>query len=726
MTRAIPPVTVVREGSAARKALAHLCCHRLAARSGGVVLPATSERLVATIHAALAFLGADHRTIRLDDALDELGDPELASPGLLGRGVAELYAMVQRVNAPADLQAAVENGGGRGLVVAVGRNALDQACMASWLSGKPVLLAAGDPDVVDLFGSTVRPRSYTLATDDGLTVTRLTALLAAKKDADNRAPIGFLYPFDADNRENVVVKNHLYAALPTLAGPDHYFYPLERGRRIDAVPTGVRVIGGHAGEVKRLLTTDAEWTFSTLHSNGADMDIGDVVVCARGDVPGGGLPSAAGPEPVAPVLPGDAGARCLPCFHGEGCSRVKPSRAFIAPSDIRTKILLAYTCWGICLADHPLSVESTLAYQFAASPYVAAFVSTYTLSLLDRDAGPFMTDSYHRGSTIGEAVQAYNERHHERFGDRFDAIVVFGDPDLRGPVTPQPDAAPTPLARRTPPGDDGRARFSGRFDAKYLTHLAYAEYLVDSTAEIGLPGLAAQVEEARAAIRALRLGASIYASRLAQPQFYPTRALEAREASHGDLVAAYQRAMAAFYVRQCQLLGGYVRPQVDKYFDLPPEDPDVAPTACPYCAAPLEFHRKRLHLARIEKYQLECLNCSTIADGCADLAGGELLTPSTWHRSTPIEVAARVRVAERRGVPRRVGVDWVLEPYVKGAGAPVMTGCAEAPGATNDEVTVATGSVVVPEHEVRGMRYLNAIVTIEESLVFLRRTVYVA
>src|SRR5690606_21914277 len=192
-----------------------------------------------------------------------------------------------------------------------------------------------------------------------------------------------------------------------------FSFPLERKNEVFSTEQSTFLIGpgSSLNALGNKQATLHEFFFTTAHSNGVDLGLGSMVLCGRG-----------GHEPQRRFV------ESMPCFSGAQCSRKTPSNTIVGPSDLKTAIAFLYTCWGVLLHGATYHPETSLAHQFALSPHTGCLLTTYTMSLLDRAAGPYLAELYNAGLPLGEAVERLNQRHFLRYQDESDVVILFGDP----------------------------------------------------------------------------------------------------------------------------------------------------------------------------------------------------------------------------------------------------------------------------------------------------------
>jgi hypothetical protein len=473
--------------------------------------------------------------------------------------------------------------------------------------------------------------------------------------------------------------------------------------------------GGDRARALDLLREPSEFFFSTPHSNGVNLSLGPVVLCSREDHDG-----APPPE------------RALPCFYADICNRDGPGRTRLAPSELRTVVAFLNTCWGVLLRGAAYDSEISLGHRLASSPYVAALVTAHTSSLLDRASGPSLAEDYARGIPLGEAVASLNRRHFERYGDEREAMILFGDPEARL-ATAQPlglrqepefEETARAIALNLYPSGGERAPAGAppaAIAAQEFAAIEYTRAVVAGTRPARIGALDEPLDRLAAATDRLWSADALIQSRLTQGPRARIRSGETTR-HRAQAVAAYQSAWIAFFTRLVCTLGGYVRFQVDRYFE-PAATPEPA-GACPYCGSAVAASRQRLAGAHtVSRLRLDCPNCATIFESVGALVGGAITGPEAWRAGSAPRMGLELQTEEgaRGGT---VSAALVLEPFMKPAAAPdaLSTTTGTAPPST-ETWTLELPPVEFSDARTIGSHHLNSVVILDAGVAFLRRAV---
>ena len=130
------------------------------------------------------------------------------------------------------------------------------------------------------------------------------------------------------------------------------------------------------------------------------------------------------------------GANSPSCKTTGFCHRLKMpladaimSEQTISPDILSARVLIMDACYGLLLANSPVSPTYGLSSRFMHSATLGAIITTWELALLDvRKLQPILLD-LGRGLSIGRAVGNFNRSSYARtWAHRF---CILGDPDVR-------------------------------------------------------------------------------------------------------------------------------------------------------------------------------------------------------------------------------------------------------------------------------------------------------
>lgn len=729
-------VVVVRPETPSELVEAFAVAHLERQEHGRCILPVSSRSVGDRLRETAEFLGLSctlvdrvPTTHRNDDrvvralAAAERHDATGARLGALYEALCpERFAHVDGHGGP------LESIAGLPVVLAIGEG-LDAGARFALCTRRTLVHVDTPEDAERAFERLRAARSIYVAPRDDFDVDALRRLLAAKRTSAADVPLGFLYPFGDFEREFFAMKSALFAHGHADRGrPFTFFFSLEPRARSFSVDRA-RFIVGRGGDMERasrLLEEPAEFLFSTPHSNGMDMALGEVVLCSREDRT----------SPEAP-------RRAMPCFFEDSCSRKRPNNRLLGPSRVKSAVAFLYTCWGVLLRNSVYDVEASLGRSFAISPYTGALMTTYAMSFLDRAAGFFVAEAYSRGLPLGEVTHQFNERHFARFDDHAQVAVLFGDPELRaessrpldltGLSKTEPDLARFvesvgvdlyPVTRKVE--DLPRRRsgdIAGLVPESVFAATDFTRCAVHATRDLRMPELQASLGALDEANERLAMFAALFNGRRRQREkiAFPEALMLRR---YDEALSRYRRAWHEMFVAMVSNLGGYVRLQVDPYFIAEGHD-DSGTAPCPYCGASTWTSRmSMIGSRRVERTLLECFNCATLCDGSESEMTGAFVCEERWRIGEPVRVAIDVR-GSSEPAPLDVqpyAATVILEPFMKRAGT-AAHGSAHGTRSSHD-TRIVLDDWRLDDRYRPGSHHLNAIVSLGADLLFLRRTIY--
>jgi hypothetical protein len=670
---------------------------RLPGHPGPPVLPFRHRRTGVALRESAAFLGVVARSVPGAELLRTWRDEPLPVSGTGAAGVA-----------------------GRSVVVALSPDAVTAATRFGSLTGRPVV-TTGPAGLAGTFAELAAARSLVIVPPAGWTSADLAALRDARRAAGCPAPVGFLYPFGAAERELFALKVVLFGRFFTGGGRYRFLYPIEARAASIAVGDADVVVGPgrSAAATDELLRSDGDFLYAAPHSNGVNMGLGSVVLCARRDRPDGAAP-----------------ARSLPCFSGAPCTRQRPANLLLAPSCVRSAVVFLYTCWGALLDDAAYDPATSLAARFAASPYAAALLTTSGLSLLDRAGGPFVADRLRAGVALGAAAVEFNRLHFQRYDDTEDITVLFGDPELTlgaggGPLTGQLVVHPefAAFAEATgfrgypasaPDRDQDRAAAA---DHPAYFALDYARCVVAGSRGLRLAALTAAAD--RLAVRADELWPVMLTADARAAQARMAGAPASLSAGREQRIGRLQEAWLGYFRTMVGTLGGFLRLQTDRYFRPAGGAPRVP---CPYCGGPARAITLRLAGATGgSRLLIECVACATVLDALPPVLAGVLHGPDRAAAGSRLTLRPVIGLAPDAGADGAViAALGILEPFTKGVAEPAESGpLRHRVTGSQAQVELPPMSIPIPRDTVPGVYFVDAIVLVGAAPAVLRRSVVV-
>ncbi|CCI26490.1 hypothetical protein MICAH_40002 [Microcystis aeruginosa PCC 9809] len=610
---------------------------------------------------------------------------------------------------------------GQAVVVAVSEEGLQQALPFALLTGR-TLLYAENLDQLDgaFFKITQQATSFYVALPSDLKVDELEQLFAAKEDSLNPAPLGVFYPFGYIEREFFALKSFLFERYQLTSNlPFNFFYPLETKSQIIEVGQMAFLVGKvrNKADILRRLTSPAEYLFATPHSNGVDMSLGEVVLCARKNYGNNGSLT-----------------KVMPCFRADVCNRKTQTNELLAPSALRSKVVFLYTCWGVLLRKSVYDVETSLAYQLAGSPYTAAILTTYSMSLLDRAAGLLVADLYSKNESLGRAVRDFNSYHFEKYQDTPHVVILFGDPEFRrGASTPfnLHDILTNNNSLSSFLQASGTQLYNSSFSSNlppplpdsFFAQINYTRCVVNGTKLLQLEPFKAPLEELSASSEQLWMSGMLFNSRLQQQNRFRFDSEQMLTLLARNFQQFHQT-WFNLYKSMVNNLGGYVRLQVDRYFTMMPLAEKKA-SQCSYCGTELQqCTQEMVGNQSVRRRLMECLNCATVFDGLEHFQMGRIQCSEFWRLSTP--QLLRVMFVCSNATFGQYFVGALLEPFNKKENVKMPRAFTSGALSKSNGITytVELPEMFVPSYLTPGCYHLNVLVLVDEKVLLLRRFVY--
>jgi hypothetical protein len=715
-TPTLHSIVLVRSSSAKDLAGAYLLA--AGARAAGFsssLFPVSDLRVEECLLDTCSFLDLPARSTDFEHAVEMTGLASPDSPRTSLREVArrsENVAVISvRDEGITSVAAAVK---GRPVLLCASSEHDNWPYAFALLTGRTVV-ESGET-LAETFVAIAEARSVFLAPSPSLDTRALEVLLGVRRRHAPAVPMGFFYPFGSFERELFALKAALVARHGVPAGLRHTFlYPLER-RGVSFTAAEIDFVLGarKPEEVERILRQPAAFFYTTSHSNGVNMSLGSVTLCARED-----RDSATAPTSTPP------------CFHANICARERAGANRLAASRIQSAVAFLYTCWGVLLRDSAYDVGVSLGARVAASPFTAALISTYTTSLLDRAAGLYVARLLGEGRALGHTLLDLNRRHHARYGDNAEVAVLFGDPELTLPISGVGDEG---ALRRDPsfarlasetglcPYGDGAGNQPQKspcaVTAKEFASLEYSRCVAGATRRLARPELVEPTDRLRESIERAWLAGLELNGRIGRQGAAAVPENLGHE--YDRCVRESQQAWIAFYAAMVITLGGYVRLQTDRY----QLDQSTAPSSkpCPYCGGTVHLTRTELPTGRIPVRSVrECVACGTIFDGLHPIRDGTFDGPTEWTSGKPASVSIRAWSVSQHGP---VAAAALLEPFVKPATSPLACASAHWPdGRANRRLSLQLPPLTPPHDLTPGVYHLNGIVMQGAGVALLRRAV---
>ena len=482
---------------------------------------------------------------------------------------------------------------GKPVILSITRHGLEQALKFGMLTGRPVIFVEDYSFDKNIFRLLQAAKSITVCVSDELTVENIEEIFDKKNKVNNSVSIGFLYPYGNINREYVIVKSFVFSKCEMPSDlPFNFFYPLEKANYYIDTGRSRFIIGkGNGSQSAEALCKPAEFLFATPHSNGIDMSLGTGILCSK--------------KGNRRISFRDKKSNAL--FFEDICSRKRSGNELVGVSEIKSIIVFLYTCWGVVLKGGMYDEKISLAYQFAQSPYTSVLITTYSMSLLDRNSGTFIASLYCSGKEIGEAIADFNKLHYRKYKDTVNVIVLFGDPEFKNnnsiPLDLNLVSDRNELLKEffqksginseliSNCEDSVRDLSVIDINEKFFSNMNYINCVINGSKYLKIKRIEDSLKEFSAKYDDLWMFALLYRNRLFQKDEFAFEHCEMNK-RYLYFLREYQEGWFKFYKSMVNSLGGYIRFQVDRYFSLSKEDVFDKKFKCPYCNATVRMEIK--------------------------------------------------------------------------------------------------------------------------------------
>lgn len=696
-------------------------------------LPSASEALTQALSRTLAALGAEHEVVSCDAARALANDglarllAQAAGKASSNDTLADAYHALydgQHLTLESKETASVAYDGEQlSYVLGVGPDGIAEAFKFGLLSGRRVATLRAWSSAASDLAALANASSIYVAPGPGLDADAIRDFHAALAKLGNTAAIGFFYPFGAMESTFFMLKSLIYAvaAIPENL-PFHFLFPLEATEG-HVAGSGSSWSSGRfcsAPQLVERLAQPSEFFAATAHSNGVDMGLGEVVLCARRD--------------DADYC---ASERVMPCFKGGDCSRKTASNALLRPSDIRSIVTMLYTCWGAVLKNHIYDSASSLLFDLVKSPTVCSITTTYSSAFMDTGAGLALAERYARQEKVGSIVRDLNARHFQDFGDSPHTLLLFGDPEFcRATSRSIVDAADmaVPYVRKLlsrislrpvkPASRTQAAKQARNPMPPALAALAHLRAILVGHRVLNIRALNAPGAHASQLLDRLYLAQTRHTLRTQQRSRHGAEQLDTQPAYLAEL-QKFQSALFTLYVSVVCNLGGLLHLQSDGLFRAATMGATSRPCACPYCGGGARITTQEMAGQKfVERKLLKCDNCAVIFDGSPAFESAAIVCDPGWEIEGKPRLAIEVEIdTAERDVVYFAGI--VIEPFLKRR-LPSPLIHAEKGTARGGGKALAIDFALpgLAPGLTPGCYFLNALVCVGEQHAFLRRTIY--
>lgn len=598
------------------------------------------------------------------------------------------------------------------VLLVIGARAANEALLVGLLTGRQVCLLRTIDELPAFLREFDRVESAYVFVEPDFSLTHLLRIHDLFGDMSASTPFGFHYPFGEMEREFFALKAVVFQRFGGRVRWRHTMYTLFSKQDFDVETDRFHFIAGTGLERQRLLealTTPTESLLIETHSNGVDANLSKLVLCARID------------------FDGDVGTlgKAMPCYYCDECTRTSDRSALLSIHQLRSKIVVLHVCYGFLLRRAEFDVETSLLHQLARSPYCGSIITINSTIYSNVGYAARITASISAGRDLGGTVLEGDRLLPRTAAFRGKHLVLFGDPQFKLeaealPIVTQDEPATGKVAA------NASANGEGAPDTRGLLVGSTAGVVIDSSQIGSSAGFhQALVERYRATLapyprkRHLR-SLEKHASAI---KCWRDVVREGRGFRRADLLNRLQRSG----LRMLASVGFEhgIPPWRVMDSQLVPQDPGEVPfTQCPYCDLPLVIRREFvLHRHPHVRYaQFECLHCSVVHYGSAQLKTGEIMCEPAWE----IDACYTPRLSllvDLEGGHRFLSAIFLM-PFLRDPDLEMPSACIAGQVETSGGVVRLTYPALhVPSSFSVGVHYVNAFVFLDEHIFFLRRPV---
>lgn len=603
----------------------------------------------------------------------------------------------------------------------------DQAVKYSLLTRRPLILINLSQYEV-FFTHFSQAKSYFISFAEDLTTTSFVNFIDIKIKSGNDVPSAMMYPYGVVEREFFIIKSYLLTKYPYPYDERFSFhFPLDYPN-LNYQSKNMSIFLGKQKDTKLLIDELAEplhLLFSASHSNGVDMDIGNIVLCPRENK-----------KIAKPLL-----QKAMPCFFDLNiCSRKSTSNEIIHIRHLKTKIAFFYTCWGLLLKGAIYDVTTSFARQIVLSPYIGLFITTYTMSHLDKSIALRFTELCFNNLAVGSIINSLNAEHYKAYDDIPNTLVVLGDPEfipIKNSLNSMENLFPQKILQYL--NKKGIAKHPIIMESKVnielvnknisviLSDIIFVKCIMIGSKALPNHDIQLLISKFSAILDDFCGFLLIFKKRIKQEdkqyidfELFNKKLLEYVNIFHVNLVR--------YFILLNSSYGGLIRLQVDKYFDETGSAERIE-KFCPYCSGYLVKNTFSLiENDQLRRNTFECFNCTTIIDSRVTYKFAIINASPFWQRGMSHKISIQLYLADLALGEYSYTICACLEPFNKKTQNSISF--FEDKGSillNNDNLTsleIKLSDFTVSEHYTKGQYYLNVLIIFQSSVAVLRRSIY--
>lgn len=613
-------------------------------------------------------------------------------------------------------------------VVSLSQTISQQAIQYALLMNRSLILIKSFEEVNQLFSLFEHASSYFISFSDDLDMLNFVDFLDKKNKNNNNVPFAIMYPYGDIEREFFVIKTFLFtiSSYP-YKYKNSFHFPLEQPNFSFQGENAHLYLGQHSNldELELVLTQPLNLLFSMSHSNGVDMGLGRIVLCPRENEP----------------LLGNSDVRAMPCFFDlELCSRKTANNKIIKLNKLKAYIAFFYTCWGILLKNGLYDTTVSFARQLVLSPCVGTIISTYTMSHLDNSIISRFFNYIQKNLTISEVIKKLNAQHYKAYLDNPHTLIILGDPELKLNqmfVSDFSEMFPDKVSSHLI--EKGIIKFEkfilntneiclNLTIGQIITDILYTKTVVLGSKSLSSDQLNTLLDGFMMFLDKFWIFLLLIKKRLSQADKHPVNHdIILNELSKS--INKYHKYWVDYFITMNTNFGGLVRLQIDRYFDEKNKF-ESSENVCPYCSG--NFVENELSL--IEHEQLtrrvfECYSCTTIFDSNAIFTFGTIICDKFWIKNNAPKLLIQLSSLNFPKGEFKYTLCVCLEPFYK-KGQPnissiVKTNYINISDKNAQIIEIEVDDFVLLDMYTTGQYYLNVMISVQTSISFLRRSIYV-
>lgn len=694
------------------------------------LIPAPDPESVEYLSKAINFFGAKERRMSVEQLLVFLGENKMPTQPALPKapGFSDLLKSLnpnslidaRRPSQEQNLTSLQDSS----VLIAIGESGLLQCAPYSLLTNRRIVLFEDLKSTTQGLGYLPKHTSLLFGLGGKFSYGALDSIFKTITTSGSSRSAGFFYPCESERLESRSLKLALFYLLFDGARTARNFIILsDSGFKFMENEEDHFLLGRSSlsNQITETISRKVLYTFVSGHSNGVDMDLGNVVLCTRQD--------------HADRPPSD---RSMPCFSANLCIR-KTARNTLSPVSIfRSDILFLENCFGVYLDHSFYDLTTSISYFAAHSPTIGAFIGTPGSRVNNPADGFRCMELLDSGMSLGQAVADINKTYLNQFGGVSYPALLFGDPEIILPK-PSPGRTEQLLIKA---GCDVKEILGSlapeheleTVPANFFCNLSLFRTVLCDASDAGVESLAPCTDITRDHLDKLWAASLLYNKTVESMRSVGVDT-EQLVKNMGQSLVNFQSSWFQLFraIVAARKIPALITNGSNRYYE-PLSRTTGAPTQkCPYCfEATIDATKLRLpNSERIaQRHTLVCLNCGPIFDSTAGISNAWLVCPSFCQRTQALNISVNFGFHDSTIV--YMSSQAVLDPPF-----PSLTGVENSHEAivttTHDLLEVTDSSLntftfaplTIPASLTPGGYMLNIGILLNAEWALLRRMVYI-